>query len=261
MEVAPVTVLSPVWARGRARVENEEIILDEARAEKYGFENPEASELMAFDLAVLSLHPGDKKEVVSFVGRYGLLWHGADDLGIGECRESLQDWWAESARLYLVGLFHDALMKSKRNKSARPIQDLIRRYGGIGFPSLSPSSDDFDQAYIGAASVILQDMINEGLNAGPNEIPPSSTGKRRCWWGLQAVGSGEFRLAQYPPDLLSRAYSAFSVLIAGNVETRFCRVCRKQFRPKSRRGFACDEHQSTLRSWRSRGDPRADSSW
>ncbi len=83
MEIAPVRVLSPVWARGRARVENEEIILDEARAEEYGFENPEASERMAFDLAVLSLHPGDEKEVVSFVGRYGLLWHGRMIWGAG----------------------------------------------------------------------------------------------------------------------------------------------------------------------------------
>ena len=250
METAPVRVLSPVWARGRARVENEEIILDEARAEEYGFENPEASERMAFDLAVLSLHPGDKKEVVSFVGRYGLLWHGADDLGSGECRESLQDWWAESARLYLVGLFYDALMKSKRDESVKPIQTLLRRSAAPGFPALSPSSEDFHQNYVTLASIMLQEMINEGLNAGPNEIPPSSTGKRRCWWGLQAVGSGEFRLAQYPPDLLSRAYSAFSVLIAGNVETRFCPVCGIQFRPRTRRSVACPDHVSTYRNQR-----------
>jgi hypothetical protein len=259
MEIAPVTVLSPVWARGRARVENGQIILDEARAEEYGFENPEASERMAFDLAALSRHQGDEnlgdeKQVVSFVRRYGLLWHGADDLGSGECRESVQDWWVETGRLNFVGFFYQTLMESNRGGSAKPIQELIRRSGGIGFPSLSPSSKDFDQAYIWAASLILRDMINDGLNAGPNEIPPSRTGKQRCWWGLATVGPGEFRLAQYPPDLLSRAYAAFSVLIGNRVETRSCRVCGKLFRPKTRRSVACEEHVDTYRSqrWRAK---------
>jgi hypothetical protein len=96
-------------------------------------------------------------------------------------------------------------------------------------------------------------MINDGLYAGPNEIPPSHTGKRRCWWGLVAVGPGEFRLTQYPPDLLSRAYSAFATLIANNVATRPCKVCGKLFRPKTQRSLACEEHVNTYRSRRNRG--------
>ncbi len=249
MEIAPVGVIGVTWAKGRARVENGEIVLDLDRAEEYEFNSPEDSERMAFDLAVLAR--GGEKEVVSFAGRYGLLWHGWDDLKrSGECRESLLDWWAESGRLYLVGLFHDALIKTKRDGSVKPVQDLLRRSGAPGFPFLSPSRKNFHHNYVTLASLILQDMINEGLNGGPNEIPPSGTGKRRCWWGLKVVGPGEFRLAQYPPDLLSRAYSAFSVLIAGNVETRFCPVCGIQFRPKSRRSDACPDHVNTYRSQR-----------
>jgi hypothetical protein len=262
MEVLPIGVGGPTWANGRARVENGEIILDKNRYEEYEFNSPEDSEQMAFDLAALSLHPDDERkvlderEVLSFVGRYGLLWHGAHDLKSGECRESLEDWWREVGRLYLVGLFHNALMKSKRDGSVKPIQTLLRRSAAPGFPFLSPSSKNFHHNYVRFASIILQDMINDGLNAGPNEIPPSSTGKRRCWWGLQAVGPGEFQLVQFPPDLLSRAYAAFSVLIAGNVETRFCQVCGKQFRPKTRRSEACEDHVSTNRSQRHRAKLR-----
>ena len=77
MEFVPIRMLSPAWARGRARVEHGEIVLDGDRADRYGFERPEESERMAFDLAALSY--GDEKAAVSFAGRWGLLWHGADD--------------------------------------------------------------------------------------------------------------------------------------------------------------------------------------
>jgi predicted nucleic acid-binding Zn ribbon protein len=98
-------------------------------------------------------------------------------------------------------------------------------------------------------------LINEGLNAGSNQDPQSTKGKRRTWWGLAAVGPGDFHLMQYPPDLLSRAYSAFAWLIANNVETRFCKVCHKQFPPTPRqKGDVCSERcGNTLRSRRRRG--------
>lgn len=51
MEFAPIQMLSPVW--GRARVEDGEIVLDEDRAERYGFATLEETEQMAFDLAAL----------------------------------------------------------------------------------------------------------------------------------------------------------------------------------------------------------------
>jgi hypothetical protein len=251
VEFFPTRVLSPKWVKGRARIENGEIVLDEERAEEYAFETPESSEQMAFDLAALSRQEATEGDAVRFAGRYGLLWHGADDVG-GGCREPLEEWWVEAGRLNLVGALYQAIVDSKREGSEKPVQNLLRRLGAIGFPSLRSESEHYAQNYITVASIMLQDMINDGLNAGPNQIPPSRTGKRRCWWGLAAVGPGEFRLAQYPPDLLSRAYSAFSTLIAHNVATRPCKVCGKLFRPKTQRSWACEEHVSTYRSRRNR---------
>jgi hypothetical protein len=254
MEVAPIRVLSPEWARGPARIENGEIILDEERAEVYAFGSPQDSERMALDLAALLRQGAAQRDAVGFADRYGLLWHGADDLGSGECREPLEEWWIEAGRLNLVGALYQAIMDSKRDGSEKPVQNLLRRSAAMGFPSLRSESGNYVQSYIAGASIILQDIVNDGLYAGPNEIPPSHTGKRKCWWGLAAVGPGEFRLTQYPPDLLSRAYSAFAALIANNVPTRSCKVCGKLFRPKSRRSEACDEHVSTYRSRRWRED-------
>lgn len=258
MEIAPVRMLSPVWAKGPAEIKNGEIILDEGRAEEYGYSTPEQSEQMTFDLAVIGAGGPDEKEVSTFVRRYGLLFHGANDLGSGECRESLQDWWTEAGRLNFVGAFYQTIQDAKNENSARPVQDFLRRHGAKGFPFLDPHSEHFVEDYISAASIRLQGMINEGLNEGSNEAPPTRQKKRRSWWGLAAVGPGEFRLTQYPPDLLTRAYSAFALLIATNTETEFCRVCGRQFRPASKNSPpACKHDQSTYRSWRRRGDPRA----
>jgi hypothetical protein len=254
MEFVPIRMLSPVWARGRARVEDREIVLDEDRAERYGFATLEETEQMAFDLAALPY--GDDKAAVGFVGRWGLLWHGADHLGSGACRESLEDCWVESGRLLFAAEMYMTIQEAKDKDSAKPIQDSIRRSGGIGFPSLSPWSKHFVDDYIDGASIILQGIINDGLNEGPNE-EPGRKGGQRCWWGLQTVGAGKFRLEQYPPDLLSRAYSAFALVIANEVEVRPCKVCQRPFRPPTKRSWACKDHVNTYRSQRNRANPES----
>jgi hypothetical protein len=256
MEFAPVRVPSPAWAKGQAWIEDGEIVLDEKRARPYGFEDRDSSQRMAFDLAVLSKHPGDVQEVKSFVRRYGLLWHSWDDLRHGECRESLQDWWTEAGRLYFVGAFYDALTKSKRERSATPVQNFLRQFG-YGFPTLPPTHKDFDTLYMIGASKMIEDIINDGLNAGPNRDPQSRQGKRRTWWGLKVVGPGDFVLLQYPPDLVSRAYSAFAWLIANDVETRICEVCYKLFSPTPRqKSDVCSETcRNTLKSRKRRAKP------
>jgi hypothetical protein len=254
VELYPVAVVGQVWAKGRAKVEHGEVILDEEDAKEYEVSSPEDAEHMAFELASLPWHRKDEREVKRFVQRHGLLWHGWDDVGSGECHESLDDWWSEVAHLHFVGAFYQAILDSKHDGSAAKVQNFLRQLPYVGFPSLVQSSQHFDQNYIGAASMLLQSLVNEGLNAGPNNGPQALNGRRRCWWGLETVGPGEFRLTQYPPDLLSHAYSAFSVLIATNVETRFCPVCGKQFRPKPRQGECCSPaHQSTYRGWRHKG--------
>jgi len=232
-------VWSPRWVRGSAQIENGEIVLDGDRATTYAFGSPADSERMAFDLASLSRHIGDERAALGFARRWGLLWHGADDLGSGTCRESLHEWWVEAGVLNQVGVFYQTIVDSKRDGSTKPIRDFLHRSGGSGFPYLSPDTVHFDRDYIRAASLMLQGMINEGLNGGPNVNPQERTEKQRCWWGLEAIGPGEFRLAQFPPDLLSRAYSAFATLIGTNVETRFCPVCGKQFRARPRQGACC----------------------
>lgn len=265
MELAPVEVVSSAWVRGPARVEDGEVVLDETRAEEYGFTAPEQSEQMAWDLARLGVRDADERDVLSFVRRYGLLFHGAEDLEdpeVQECRESLQDWWAEAARLRAVGVLYQRIQDARYDGAVRPIQDLLRN-AGVGFPSLDSTDEDFVDEYILRAGKQLARMINEGLGGGPNRrhgkesVPPGHE-DRRCWWGLKATAPGEFRLTQYPPDLLTRAYSALAHLIATGAEIRFCEACNKQFRPKTARSKCCSSTCSnTARSRKLRDRQRA----
>lgn len=244
MKIAPIQVVGLKWIRGRASTKDGEVILDKDRAEEYEFLNAEASEKMAFELAVLPFHTKDEKEVKSFVGRYGLLSHGAEDIQRGENRESLDDWWREVMALSFVGSFYQTLQDSKASGSAKKIQGFLRTHRW-GFEYLRPEAADFDEAYMVEASILLANLINAGLHGRREE--------HRCVWGLNATGPGTFMLMQHPPDLVSRAYAAFATLIANSVETRSCIVCGMLFRPKSKRGVACEAHQSTYRSRKSRG--------
>ena len=73
------------WVRGPARIADGEVILDEDRAERY---TPHSIDQAIFELAAAS----DYQDLRAFVRRYGLLWHGPDSLGTGECRESVSNW-------------------------------------------------------------------------------------------------------------------------------------------------------------------------
>lgn len=244
MEIAPIRVLGLSWVKGPAKIENGEVVLDVDRAEEYEFLSPEASERMAFELASLPWHTRDEREVKRFVRLYGLLSHGAEDLKRGENRESLEDWWNEAMALHFVGACYQTLSDSKVSGSAKKIKDFLRQFG-YGFQETESGIADLDRAYMTEVSIWLANLINAGLNGRRSE--------QRCVWGLNAVGPGAFRLTQHPPDLVSRAYAAFATLIANSAETRFCKVCAKQFRPRTKRSWACsDAHAVTLRSRRSR---------
>ncbi len=77
----------PHWAKGPARVEDGYVVLDEGRARPYYIYEDDD---LVFDLLDLFRpHALNPSEVVRFVRRHGLLYHGDTELGSGECRESL----------------------------------------------------------------------------------------------------------------------------------------------------------------------------
>jgi hypothetical protein len=212
VEVAITLVQHPEWARGPAFVEGNEVVLDESRAESYWLHEPEQVEKMAFDLAAMAFHRSgrDPQQAVAFVRRYGLLWHGLDEVGSGRCRESLDDWWHEAEKLSSLLLTSVKLGEAMRESSAAPVREYFEVLG-IGFET--------DEAYLMAATIAAARSINRGLEDTK--------------WGMEVIEPGELRLTHYPPNLVSAAYANLGALISKKVEFKECPGCGRVFPPGS----------------------------
>jgi hypothetical protein len=212
VEVAVTLAQHPEWARGPAFVEGNEVVLDESRAESYWLHRPKQVEQMAFDLAAMAFHRSgrDPQQAVAFVRRYGLLWHGLDEVGSGSCRESLDDWWHEAEKLSSMLLISIRLGEAMREGSAAPVRQYFEGLG-IGFEA--------DETYLMAATTAVARLINQGL--------------QNTKWGMVVGEPGELRLAHYPPNLVSAAYADLGALIATKAEFKECPGCGRAFLPSS----------------------------
>jgi hypothetical protein len=215
VEVAITLVEHPEWVRGPARIDGDEIVLDESRAEKYWLYESEQAERMAFDLAAMAFHKSgrDPRQVRAFVRRYGLLWHGPHELGSGECRELFENWWLEAEQLSSVLAMSASLGDALREGSADPVRQFFARIGGLPFDI--PTDED----YLMVATTIAARMLNQGMQDGR--------------WGLVTGRPGEVQLAYYPPNLVTAAYANIAALVANRAEFKECPGCGRIFPPKS----------------------------
>lgn len=215
VEVAITLVEHPEWAKGPARIEGGEIVLDESKAQKYWLYEAEQTERMAFDLAAMAFHTSgrDPQQAKAFVRRYGLLWHGPDKLGSGECRESLGDWWSAAEGLSALLAMSTALGEAMRDRSADPVRRFFARIGGLPFDLPT------DEAYLMAATTIAARLINQGLQEGR--------------WGMATAQPGELQLAYYPTNLVDAAYANIGALVATKAAFKECPGCGRIFKPKS----------------------------
>jgi hypothetical protein len=217
VEVAITLVEQPEWVRGPAGIEGQEIVLDESRAEKYWLYESEQAEQMAFDLAAMAFHRSgrDPQQVKAFVRRYGLLWHGVDKLGSGECREPLDNWWFEAEKLSSVLVMSAKLGEAMREGSATPVRRFFETqiFEGLGlsFPN--------DESYVRAATRIAARLLNQGMQEGR--------------WGMVTAQPGELQLAYYPNNLVAAAYANIGTLVATKAEFKECPGCSRIFQPTS----------------------------
>jgi hypothetical protein len=177
---------------------------------------------MAFDLAAMAFHSSrrDPQQVVAFVRRYGLLWHGADKLSSGECRESLEDWWLEAEKLSSVLSMSTKLGESMREGSAAPVLRLFERLvlkEALALSFDSPTAE----TYLMAATTIVARLLNQELQGGQ--------------WGVATAGPAELQLAYYPTNLVAAAYANIATSVSAKAEFKECPGCRRIFQPKSGR--------------------------
>jgi len=244
----------PYWARGPARIVGEEIVLDEDRAELYSLSNA-----VLVEFALEDLDEDYPQSAVAFARRYGLLWHGAEYLGTGECRERLSDWWNVANELHLVLTLYRSVQEAVRTGSVEPIRSLgidwsaigwstlmVEDGSRLGWPEEEPDSTEeyTDDLYFVDMCKILAELVNLGLE--------------ECGVGLLSLSSpdteysqpGKFLIGVAPQNLVSAAYANYATIIAKRQDIEECPGCGRMFSPESGRQKYCTKSCASTSRWR-----------
>jgi hypothetical protein len=231
------------WARGPARIDEDsgEIVLDEDRAELHLLYEHKG---LLFDL--VGLREGDKiRNVRAFVRRYGLLWHGEQDLGTGKCRESLAHWFGAVGVLLFVIALYQGLRESVQVGSTEPLRRLKLH---TLFPD-EVAKNLTDEAYLVGAHTIIAQMIIDGLSdcrIGVGPIPRSDH---------EDFVPGEFTFAILPSNLFDTAWAELAYIVGQRAEIKTCPGCGRFFSPESGKQKYCTPacaSNTRYRRWKER---------
>jgi hypothetical protein len=209
----------PMWVRGQAHIDGDEIILDEETAERYLIDESEHRKQLLQDVTALSDY--DPRGAVNFVRRHGLLWHGPEHLGSAECRESLTYWRVAAWDLrILVCLYIHLEDAESMRKYLRTLRD-----AGIFW---APIPDD-NQLCLEYASIELAGGITEGLNGCSWTLTAACTLKRD---GVKVGGPTDFLFGDDPPNLVAGAYAQLASGIVNKISFNECEGCGTLFTPE-----------------------------
>ena len=227
--------------RGPAQITEDEVILDEDRAEVYGI-HERADDHVFTELAELA---GDRKfdprDVASFVRRNGLLWHGAESIGTGKCHESLRKWRIESVHMRILLQTYVGLLTAITQGSTSHLREVLERYPELS--GLAPL-DAEDRQLLEETSANLAETITTKLEGC--ELGISST----VYLDTQRRGPGIFHLLQKPPHLLSACYAHLAQVMVDREPVRECPACGRVFVPRSGKQKYCRESCASTNRWR-----------
>jgi hypothetical protein len=247
----------PRWARGPARIVGDEIVLDEDRAEMYHL-----GEAMYVEFALEDLDEHYPQSAVAFARKYGLLWHGAEYLGTGECRERISDWWNVAYELHFVLTLYRGIQESLRAGTAEPLENLGEGWTAIDWSRLTVGSKTWrslseetldkepntgeeytDERFLADVCQVLAAFINVGLE--------------NCETGFLALTRrdeghsqlGKFALQIAPQNLVGAAYASYASVIAQRREIKECPGCGRMFFPESGRQKYCTKSCASTSRW------------
>jgi len=240
----------PQWVRGPAKIVGNEIVLDEGRAEEYYIHEP--TDLLP-DLAGLAefLDSRSKGErlAVAFARRHGLLWHGPDKVGTGECREQLREWLHAAINIRVTALLYVRLVDSIESGSVRPLRDLQKELEW-DWTTAFKDKPTTDLEYLSYASVVVAQMVNEGLDGCSHMIAAACAIMDPEGQGAPLGEPGVFMLDVRPRTLEAAAYVHFSQQIEHQTPLSECPGCGRPFLPKSRKQRYCSESCASTARWR-----------
>jgi predicted nucleic acid-binding Zn ribbon protein len=205
--------------------------LDEKVAERYLTDESEHREQLLQDLTALSGR--EPQGAVNFVSRHGLLWHGPEDLGSGECRESLLEWRKVATDLLiLIGLYMNLDNAESMRRYLRTLRDVDIFWAPI------PGDDQLCLEY---ASIELARGITEGLHGCSWTLTAACTLKRD---GVKVGGPEDFLFGEDSPNLVAAAYAQLASVIVNKFPFSECEGCGKLFTPEHGRQRYCSKRCS-----------------
>jgi len=234
----PTLAQYPQWVRGPAHIVEDQVVLDTRRAEPYFIHEADNDLMFAFARLAADLDNLDERDVLAFVRRYGLLWHGAEDLSSGKCSEPLAEVWAE-ARFFLELLeLYANLRDSVRSGSAGPL-----RTAKIDFSRYFGHKAADDETLMAQASLFLGEQVTEALEGCTHGVVSTA---------LDASSSSpdRFLLSINPPNLLSLAYVRFAQVIVDRAPMVECSGCGQTFIPESGKQKYCTKSCASTSRWR-----------
>jgi hypothetical protein len=236
----------PLWARGPAKVIGDEVVLDEDRAEDYPMELTADSNDLVLQLARMAADwdNRDSRDIVTFVRRNGLLWHGARDLGTGGCRESLSEWWEEARLIAVLLSLYNELTKVAANKQAPLLRDALAELVSFYGVDVDAGDQDSDRELAEAGSLYLAEVLTERQESCDVGVT-SSLGL-----ALKIREPDYFLRAINPPDLLTAAYVALSDIIVNHAPMKECPGCGRMFVQESGKQKYCTKSCASTSRWR-----------
>jgi hypothetical protein len=239
----------PMWTRGLARIEGDNIILVGKKARPYAlYEEPEQHERLLMDLAELRLlgsivnqrivNKRVRKPALAkdFARRHGLIRHKPQGDG-DDCEESWQSWLVAGYELSLTIALYARLREAITTESTENLKASLRNTHDVGNAYRSMLADD--EALLEHVSVLLAERITKGLEGCSPTLLAACSLERTP--GEKEGPPGDFRASINPSNLEAVAYSELVTLIEMKAEFRECIGCRRFWR------FNPDVHKKNRR--------------
>jgi len=234
----------PVWARGPAHIDGEEIVIEGGEVELYTLPDSEHGASLLVDLGNLgklgeivrgedlstrlidTVRLRETNRALEFAGTHGLLWRGPTRVAGGEVRESLKRWYLAGLEFAISMNVYSNIIRSQEQGSAEALRSYLRtlRDGGI-FGHILLSDDDELTEY---ASIQLAERITRGM-ADCTPTLSAACGLLRN--GKKVGRAGDFRFGNNPGSLVGAANYLLALLVSRKELVRECEECGGMFLP------------------------------
>jgi hypothetical protein len=240
----------PTWVRGPAFIDGDEIVLAGGTAERYAAFDPEHATRLLLDLGNLgqlgeiggrevgpdarlvdTIRLKDTDRALKFAKTHGLLCHGPTQVGKGEVRESLMDWFFAGQELTFTTALYLKIRQAQDDRSAEPVYRYLQTLRDAGiFKHISLSDDD--SALLEYACIQLAERISHGI---AECTPTFSAACGLLKDGTRVGGVGDFRFGNDPGSLIGAANYHLASLVSRKILVRECKECEEMFIPEDPR--------------------------